>query len=84
MCSDIMGVEKYPDLEPCVLHWPQCWSESAADSVCLNEARLAHSNYSSSRMFNRYESYMSVLGPVADSCSVVVIQLVFRPTYLYI
>lgn len=78
-----MGVEKYPDLEPHVLHRPECWSESAADSVCLNKAILAHSNYSS-RMFNTYESYMSVLGPTADSCSVGVIQLVFRPTYLYI
>lgn len=76
-----MGVEKYPDSEPGILHQLQCWSENAADAVCLNEASLTHNNYSNSMMFNRYESYMSALGPTTDSCSVVLIQLVFRPTY---
>lgn len=61
MCSDIMGVEKYPDSEPRVLHQPQCWSENAADSVCLNEKRMTRCNYSSNMMFTRYESHTSVL-----------------------
>lgn len=62
-----MGVEKYPDSEPGILHQLQCWSENAADAVCRTEASLTHSNYS--MMFNRYESYMSALGPTTDSCS---------------
>lgn len=59
-----MGVEKYPESEPRVLRRPLCWSENAADSVCLNKERLTHSNYGSSMMFNSYESCMSVLGPM--------------------
>lgn len=77
MCSDIMGVEKYPESDPHVLHQPQCWSENAADSVCLEKERLTHDNYSSNMMFTRYESYKSALGPTTESCSVVLIQLVF-------
>lgn len=62
MCSDIMGVEKYPDSEPRTLRRPQRRSENAADSVRLKEERLTHDNYSSSMVFTRYESCMSVLG----------------------